>query len=246
MKKYFYLILSVLIVSCYTLPQKTKFYQAYNSVDLGVIGEQKKTVRKNGFEVSGIPTYLTPIKLDFSAKSFDKQNFKSYNNFLKTTTKKQIVNFVDSLEFKPKYFEFKINDKISVVDQIEEKQYNTKVKRYLYYNPELTLITQIKFVANTKIVEQLKQGEAFYLQTKDNNQSHILVYKKGKVIQDINTSELQVFQYDVASFCWNVDELRGTDIVGLVEEGELCLNKSVRNPIEELEKRKKARIEFDY
>ncbi len=239
MKKYSYLILCVLITSCYTLPQKNKLYQAYNSIDLGVLGTQKKTIRKSSFEVTGIPFYRNPIKLDFTSKEFNNQNYKSYQNFIETSTKKEIVTYNDSLEIKPNYFELKINDKVSVIDAIDNSKYNDKVKKYIYHNPEITLITQIKFVAPNKVLQYLKQADALYLQTKENNQSYILIYKGGKIIHELNSSELQTFQYDISSFCWGINGTRVTGIVGLVEEGELCKNRTVRNPIKEVEKRKK-------
>ena len=242
MKRYLYLILCVLISSCYVLPQKNKLYQAYSSVDLGVLGEQKKTVRKNSFEVVGIPAYFHPIKLDFTSREFNNQNFKSYQRFLESTTKKDIIIYDDSLEIKPNYFELKINDKVSVIDEINNGGYNHKVKNYLYYNPELTLVTQIKFVAQPKVLQYLKQADALYLFTKDNNQSYILLYKEGKVIHELNSSELQVFQYEVSSFCWNVHKMGVSRIVGLVDEGELCENGAARNPIKEIDKREKKKI----
>ncbi len=246
MKKYYYVILTLVFTSCYTLPQKTKFYQSFSTLELGVLGEQKKSLRKSSFQVAGIPVYRSAIRLDFAARDFDSQDFKSYQAFLKNSTKRNLIEYYDSLEVKPKYFELKVNDKVTILNEITSKGYNSSLNEYIYNNPDLSLITQIKFVASKNTLKLLSKAEALFLRTIEPNQSYIMIYQGGKLINKINSSELQVFQYEVSSFCWRIPESGNSRIVSLTEEGELCKNGTVRNPIKEIEKRKKARIELDY
>ncbi|CAM1340643.1 hypothetical protein [Tenacibaculum amylolyticum] len=241
MKKYLYLIFCLSFASCYVLPQKNKLYQSYGLVDLGVIGKQKKSVRKTGYEIIGIPEYKENIKLKVTLKKIDKQNFKSYSEYTKSTSSKELITYNDSIKVIPNYVEVQISDKIAIVKALNTG--NSEILNYLVKNPEVSIVTKLKFVANTKTLKNIQESDTYYLKTLHDKQSFILMYKGNKLIDKINTAVLQVFQYDVSSLCWEVSERKQTKIVGVVKEGELCKNGTVRNPNKEINRKIKK---FDF
>ncbi|WP_075341344.1 hypothetical protein [Tenacibaculum agarivorans] len=229
MKKYLYAILVCLsITSCHVLPKKEKLYTSYTTLDLGVVGIQKKSLRKSEYQVVGVPEFKKRIRLNATIKKFTASNFKSYTAYIDHTSKEQQIQFNDSIQPVPNFIEFEITDKVQVIEALNSD--NIEVQRYLVKNPDVTIVSKLKGVTNPAILEQVKKSDTFYLQTSPNRQQFIHMYKGDKLIGKINTSAMDTFEYDVSSFCWQVSDRDSMKIIGMVEEGELCRNDSYRNP----------------
>jgi len=77
-KKVIFLLILLLIISCNILPKNKSLKVATFPLELGVVGEQKKTIQKSNYHVFGIPRYKDKIKISVSLQSFNNTNYKKY------------------------------------------------------------------------------------------------------------------------------------------------------------------------
>ncbi len=218
----------MIVTSCNTLPKKDKLYQSYTTIDLGVLGLNKKGIRKSQFQVIGVPEYSKKIKLSATFKSFNISNYKSYKEYIKNTSQQQLAEYSDSLDYISNYLQLEIQDKVAVVNTINDK--NENIRNYLLKNPELTIVTKLKIVAIKQFYENVKKANAFYLQTLNDKQQFLLMYDQDKLLAKISIASLQTFEYELSSFCWSVSDRETMKIIGIVSEGEKCKNGLTRNP----------------
>ncbi|SNR15444.1 hypothetical protein [Tenacibaculum jejuense] len=236
MKRISYIIILCLIVtSCNTLPKKDKLYQSYTTLDLGVLGLNKKGIRKSQFQVIGVPEYSEKIKLSTTLKSFNTSNYKSYKEYIKNTSLQELIEYNDSLEYVPNYVQLEIQDKVAIVNTINAN--NENIRDYLLKNPELAIITTLKVVGRKQFFQSVKKANAFYLQTLNDKQQFLLMYDGDKLLAKVSIASLQTFEYELSSFCWNVSDRETMKVVGIVSEGEKCKNGLTRNPRKQIIKK---------
>ena len=163
-----------IFMSCGVLPHKNNFDETQKDVELGVVGIKKKSIYKTDFEEIGVPHYENLIKISLIEKSFTK---KSYNQYLKAIKNKKVLNsikYVDSLKSKPKYFEITLNDKVEVVNGINN---NSLLFNYIKNTPEAKIVTSLRFAAPKSLNKQLLEADAFYLATDNQKKQRLYIFK---------------------------------------------------------------------
>lgn len=221
-----------IFMSCGVLPHKNNFDETQKDVELGVVGIKKKSIYKTDFEEIGVPHYENLVKISLIEKSFTK---KKYNQYLKAIKNKKVLNsikYVDSLKNKPKYFEINLNDKVEVVNAINN---NSLLFNYIKNTPEAKIITSLRFVAPKSLNKQLLEADAFYLATDNQKKQRVYIYKNQRKIGEIYMDKNDVFAYKNASFCWMATDRKRIKLATIIEEGEKCKNATNKN-VEKLEK----------
>lgn len=190
--------ITLLLISCGSLPEKSNILYTSKNIELGVVGEKSTTIRKTNFQVFGIPNYLDKIKLNVSVKPFTEKIYKKY---LKNSTQNQVTNSIsysDSITPKPSYIDISIEDRVMVTETLNKQK---DIFNYLRKSPNASLVTSIRMVADKNIHNQLQQADAFYLQTDTHKKQWLLIYKNEKEIKKIDMNSSIVFGYDIATFC---------------------------------------------
>lgn len=235
MKKIAYIILLVSIVSCNVLPKNKTLMLTSNPIELGVVGEQKRNLKKTAYHIFGIPNYKLKIKTSVVVHSFNKSNYKKYLKSIKGKPVKDVVNYIDSIPQKSAFVEIEIIDKVGVVSAINND--NPTIFNYLKKQSNTTLVSKIRLITNVANLKNIQLADAFYLQTLTNKQQYLMVFKDGKLLSKINLYSTQTFGYELSSFCWEVTKRKKIRLATIVTEGENCSNETKRNPddlIEEL------------
>ena len=221
------LFLCVLYTSCGVLPQKNNFYTTDSKIELGVVGEKQKSIRKTTFETFGNPRYRNTIKVGVSEKKFTPRIYKKYKKSIKGKKKS-----IDSLVFKSNFITVQIENKVAIVSALNDS--NIEVLNYLKKAPNASLVNSLWFIPTENSLSLLKESDAVYLKTDKQTKQRLLVYKNEKEIGNINLSKQSIFGYELSSFCWGKTSKRKIEIVTILNENENCSNTTKRN-YEELE-----------
>lgn len=230
----FTLFICVLITSCGVLPQKNNFYANDSEIELGVVGEKQKSIRKTSFEAFGNPRYDNQIKVGVSEKPFTKSIYKQYKKSVEQRGNvKETISFNDSLNSKPIYITIQIENKVAIVDALNK--FNTGVFNYLKKSPKATLVKSLSLIPTQNFSNLIKKSDAVYLRTDKQTKQRLFFYKEEKEIGSVTLSKQLIFGYGLSSFCWKVTSSRKIEIATILNEDQNCSNTTKRNP-EELEK----------
>ncbi|WP_299118261.1 hypothetical protein [uncultured Tenacibaculum sp.] len=228
------LFISVFIASCGVLPKNNNFHPTNSEIELGVVGEKQKSIRKTNFETFGTPKYDANIKVSVSEVLFTKKSYKQYLNSLKN--KKGIDNMIvmnDSIQSKPRYTVVKIENRVSVVNSLNKS--NFEVFNYLKKSNNPLLVLSLQLIPNQEFLSLIKNSDAVYLKTDKQSKQRLFIYKDEKEIGSIDFSKQLIFGYELSSFCWKVTSRKKIEIATLINENQNCSNSTKDTP-EALEK----------
>lgn len=222
MRRMILLFSSMILFSCGSFPQRDVYTTANTPLELGVLGERKKAIRKTSFSTFMIPVYKgkQKLRLKVSKKQFTKPVFKSYTKFLDNREISHIIQYVDSVKPKPFFFDINIEDKSLVVDVLnkgERSDFN-----YLLRSPKAKIVSAIRFVVNTEIENKIDNSDAIYLQTDRHKKQWLILYKEGEEFYRVDFNYLNVFGYKLSSVCWELTNKRKFKIGVLIDENESC------------------------
>lgn len=225
---YIFIILSI-FCACGVLPQQNAYETTSNKVELGVLGDKKKSIYRTQFETVGIPEYENFIKLSVEEKSFTKSIYKEYQKATKGNRIAQKVEYLDSIEIKPKFLDFSIEDKTLVVGSLNNEN-NLNVKNHIKNIPKTKIVTGIRVVSSNDILEQLKKADALYFRTNQQKQQVIYLFKKEQQVGVLDLTKTTAFGVKISSFCWGITDTEKVNIVAIVADGENCTYKTNRDP----------------
>ncbi len=218
-----------IFMSCGILPHKNNFNETQKTIELGVVGIKNNFVHKTDFEESGVPVYKNLIKVSVVGKRFKKN---TYNQYLKAVKNKKVfnsVNYIDSLKIKPTYFEISINDKVAIVNAINND--NISLYKYMKNVPETKIILSLRLTVSKLLKNQILKADAFYLTTDTQKKQRLYIYKNQIKMGEININKNDVFAYKTGSFCWRVTDRKKIQLATIIEEGKSCDNSTKKNAI---------------
>ena len=231
MPKYFLIIalLAVITIGCKT---SSIFQESQTNtkqqVPLGSIGLEKDFILQHGFNNTAIPKYEEPIKLSVLIKPFTKQNYKSFLKARISQSANVHIKYIDSLEVKPKFIQFKIADKVAIMKALNSGT-NQGVKEYLSYNKTANIVSSISIAFSKQHLELTQQADAIFLVESGIKNYALQLYKEGKKTDLIQFSKGIVFAYRMANCCWQENNRHQINIVDLASEFSHCPNKTYRS-----------------
>lgn len=238
-----YSFLAGVLMSCGVLPQKNNFHTTTSSLAIGVIGDKKLSVYKTEFETASIPVYTDFIKLSSEKRSFTKTVFKEYEKAIKGKNISSRITYVDSLEIKPTYFEFVIEDK-SLVIQALNKEENASVLNYVKHVPETKIVTGLRIVPTKEQEDKITTADALYMRTNQQKKQAVYLFKNERQIGVLELQDGMIFGYKTSSFCWGITSGEQIKLVTLLQEGENCTSKTLRDPSKLQKKLEENRFKF--
>ncbi|MEE3999186.1 hypothetical protein V1T75_02460 [Tenacibaculum sp. FZY0031] len=242
MKKLLLVIIASMMISCNVLPKKKTLHLASSPIELGVIGEQKRSIQKTAYRVFGIPRYKTRIKVAAVIQSFDKTTYNRYIKSIQQTSNANTITYIDSIAEKPKFIELQIMDKVGVISALNNE--NPEVYKYIKSNYTSSLVSKVRVVVTPSNLEKIRKTNAFYLQTLNNKEQYLMLYQNGKLIDKLNLYGMVTFGYDLSSFCWELTDRKKLKIGALLDEGENCNENTNRNPNKLLEQLTESSFKF--
>jgi len=210
------LVLTLVIVSC-----KPLGFQAYTQqtttqkIALGSIGLSSNFILEKGYDNTGLPNYEKDIKVSISALPYSKATYKAFSKAAQLQETNFKVNYIDSLDHKPKYLDISIADEVLLIESLNNHS-NASIKNYLSTKKEAKVVTSIAMALPSNFMTSFKEGDEYFLSEYGKKSHAIVIYKKGEPIETIPFTKGVIFAYDVSSCCWQENDKHQIDIVDLV------------------------------
>ena len=219
------LLLAVLLNSCASIPNLQKVEAKIPC--LGAIGKDKTSVFKKEFQKIGEPTLKNPISVTVNAIPFTKNSYSLYKDYREHIGKETTVSYDDSNRIQPRYYAFKITDFVNLKSQLNKAE-NSELLEYLTNDKNLKVLTQISFVANIQEAIQIDEAEHLFVVEQDG----MLALKtyNGNRNATISMSELQLFDFETAGFCWKNSTYGKPEIALIALDGKSCPKSTENNP----------------
>ncbi len=231
MNKNIYLCSFIILLFCscktgsiYSEPQNVTKHK----VALGTIGTDKDFILQSGFNSAAVPRYKNPIKVSALVTPFTKQTYKTFLKANVLQSAKTDVDYIDSLNVKPKYIQLKIADKVNLIKALNEKS-NQSIKAYLSNKTSANIVTSISVAFSSEVLKAIQQAESIFLVETKAKTYALQIDRSNAEKQIIHFSEGVVFAYNTANCCWQENKHRQLDIVDFVTGYNSCPNKTYRS-----------------
>jgi len=223
----FILVISFTSCKSISINKETQKITTQN-IQLGTVGEQKSFLLEQDYNHTALPNYKTPIKVFVNALNFNKSTFKAFTNAKINQTKKVTINYVDSLEIKPKYLKLDIADRVAVLNTLNSKT-NKDVFQFLKNKDESHIVTSISLALSNTDIKAVSNADEVFLEVTGIKNYALKLYKDKTVKQTILFSDSVVFSYKTSSCCWKQNDKYQLKVVDLAEGGNDCPNQSYKS-----------------
>ncbi|WP_306013951.1 MULTISPECIES: hypothetical protein [unclassified Allomuricauda] len=196
---------------------------------LGSIGQQQSSLFKKEFQKVGEPHLATPISVSLESTPLSGKARARYNRFRERMGRAPLTQTMDTTQLTGlKYYQIEINDAVHLVEALNDAL-NANLRTYLKENTKLEVISSMYFVVNADLSEKMDETEKLYLTT---DQSGALSLKMGNARNgdSIKLSDMYIFDYRTASFCWNKDKRGQLQIAQILFDGGACPGNTKANP----------------
>lgn len=222
----FFLMLCICGSSC--APYKAK--QQVAAIDLpnlGSVVQLKKNVLYTRANQIGQASLERPLHVRIKEMPFNKTSYKAYTYYTGQAHKANTIAYVDSLPVKPTYLQLELQDRIALTDLLNTER-NDGVRSYLENDPHYKIVTSIAVVASESMSLQFLSAEELRLTQNDLGELFLELHQ-GKTKKQIAFGELQIFNYEHASFCWGEDQFNNRKIKAIVD-GKGCPKGTYKKP----------------
>lgn len=193
---------------------------------IGSVGKHQSQLFKKEFQKVGEPTLVSPIAVSIQSVPFTSRMLGKYaKNREKQGLKPLAVKKDTTKNTMPKYFKMIITDVVGLVEQLNQSD-NAPLKKYLKEDTDLVLLSQISFVAEMEVSEIIEASDRFFL-TMDREGALSLQFESGATLK---IAELEVFDFETASFCWIKDTRGQLQIAHILMDGNTCPGDTEANP----------------
>jgi len=187
--------------------------------ELGAIVKTKGNLWYSASEQVGVPKWGS-LRVSVQQLPFNNESYSRYAKAVQRAGQINSIPYIDSLPYKPKYIRLQLLDKIKITELLNNDD-NQNVKDYLEKDENLKLVTSLDLALSEAEITFFDQAEAFELR-KDEHGSVILNVVVDDNEQAYYLSDLRVFDYGYATFCWGEDRYHRLRIENIAPEGEKC------------------------
>lgn len=219
-------IIAILVISCNTLKINQEFQKTTTqNLQLGTVGEQKDFILEQDYNHVALPVYNIPIKVNVSPLNFNKSTYNAFTKAKPSQAQNVAVNYIDSLDTKPKYLKIDIADRVAVLNTLNSKL-NQDVFQFLKNKDQAHVITSLAVAFNNNQLDVLTQADEVLLEVTGVKNYALKAYKDNKLQQTIMFNEGVVFAYKTSSCCWKQNDKYQLEIIDLAEGNNKCPNQS--------------------
>ncbi|WP_411032226.1 hypothetical protein [Spongiimicrobium sp. 3-5] len=210
--------LAMLLLCC----SPTKKITTTNTVipDIGEIGKLDITLFHKDFLPVGKPSLIKPITLAARQIPFTKSQFKAYAQLKQGGGEEVPLQYIDSILNKPKYISLEISDRIGLQQQLNG-EVNSGAREYLVQDESYGMVTKVSLRTKPSYWETILASDEVYL-SQTSTGTHTLEIHQNNTIHFIPFSELEIFEYTTASFCWGLNKYGKEIIKAIPTTGEAC------------------------
>ena len=230
MNKFIYgIVVSFIVISCKSIKVNQEYQKTTTqNLQLGTVGEQKDFVLEQDYDHVALPVYNIPIKVSISPSSFNKLTYKAFVKAKTSQTQNVAVNYIDTLDTKPKYLKIDIADRVAVLNILNNKT-NQDVFQFLKNKDQAHVITSLAVAFKNKQLDILTQADEVFLEVTGVKNYVLKAYKDNELQQTILFNEGIVFAYKTSSCCWKQNDKYQLEIIDLAEGNNKCPNQSYKS-----------------
>lgn len=196
---------------------------------LGSIGKHRSSLFKKDFQKIGEPELTGLISVSLTSVPFSNKTKSRYEKYREYMGMKPLASTMDSVRLEGlSYYNIKIDDVVDLVEDLNQES-NSNLKHYLQEDTDLVLLSSMSFVAAEELTIKLEIAEKLYL-TADNSGALVLVVGDIHNGYIIKQSNLEIFDYEVANFCWNLDRRGHLKISHILMDGGNCPGSTESKP----------------
>ena len=232
--KALFIMLLVTLSSCSSRRSILASQEHISTLQLGAIVESSGLINHN-LEIKTTPELKNPVRLNLQTKEFNKNSFNNYMRAFEGTN--VTIKYHDSLKQKPSFLTFEIVDDVVYSEMINNPP---GLLEFIESSNDTRVVTAISFVVRKTV--NIDLSHTFFLEADNNNTYRIAFYSENERKGHFSFNELNVFGYQLSSFCWGLDKRGTAKVMDIVEEGKSCDRPLQRSP----EKLKKSKNLFDY
>jgi hypothetical protein len=232
--KALFIVLLVTVCGCSSRKSIIANQEHISALQLGAIVESSGLISHN-LEVKTTPRLKKSVRLGLQPKEFSKSTFKKYERLFEGSN--ATIKYHDSLQQKPTYLTLEIVDDVVYADMINSQP---ALLEFIESSNDTRVLTAISFVVPTTV--NIDLSHTFFLEADNNNTYRIVYYLENEIKGYFSFNEINVFDYQLSSFCWGLDKRGASKVMDIVEEGKSCDRPLKRSP----EKLKKSTNLFDY
>jgi hypothetical protein len=223
------LAMCVSIMACSSLKKWQSFEN--QTLSLGVVGETTDDVFTKSFREVGQPKLSHPITVDIQSVPFTKASFHKYKKYKDQVGEPMFLEYNDSLESVPRFFKLRITDFVHFKEAFNSET-NEGMLEYLMEDASLKLLTEVSLVADTSqepilnmasLAQLIQKGNRFYLEVKNKGQ-----------FTEVHTHSFEIFDFETAGFCWQLNQRHKAEIATILENGQAC-SKGTENKAKKLD-----------
>lgn len=207
-------------------------------LELGIIGEDKLFILEEDYNSTAIPSFDTPVKVSASVLEFNKTSFKAFSLANNKESLPLTINYIDSLDTKPRFLKLELADRVSILNALNNKE-NNAVKDYIKNKKDAHIISAISIAFDEEKTKSVLDADALFLEQEPNKTFVLRAYKNNSILSSFKFSEGVVFAYQASNFCWQENDKYKLNIVDIVESTDKCPNSTYRSA-------KRAKKKIDY
>ncbi len=211
MKSIPFVLLLALIFSC--TPLRHTLLKTATLPGLGVLGKPGKSLLYQDFSPYGHPALTTPVAITMKEVPFNQSEFRKFADYKAARGQQTTIIYIDSLPNKPTYILLEIGDMLALQKLLNTKE-NDQARNYLAKEEDARLVNQISFSLEGKQAQTLSKAKSIFL-TENHDGLLELECVFGHERQRIPLSDLEIFDYGTAGFCWELDRY-GKEKIALI------------------------------
>ncbi|MEM8507829.1 MAG: hypothetical protein AAF717_08365 [Bacteroidota bacterium] len=217
MRKFYALSVLVLSTACATFTGGKKVTTTIPCI--GAIGTTHASFFSKAFVKVGAPELSAPIAVQIQSIAFDRSTFTAYKKFRTAQGKEVTLEYVDTLDTKPRFFQLALSNVVQFTEQLNTER-NRSLRTYIMQDRQHLLLSGVSFVTDEATALQLQKSVHFYLTS--NAGELQLQGKTGKYKTTIPMAALQVFDFNTSGFCWQNNRYGKPEIALIVPKGAGC------------------------
>ena len=220
--KYYFVICSAVILtltSCATYKAKMQ-NAAITLPEIGSIVNAQGKVLYTQTEQIGVPSFSKPLKLQVKKLPFNAATYAKYSTYMAKASKINSIAYVDSLPYKPKYIQLQLSNKVAISTILNNEE-NAALKNYIATNAAYKIVTTINAALTEEMIASFVAADMVLLAQDAYKNMHVVLQTMGQK-KKIALSELEVFSFKTASFCWGEDRYHHKKIKTILMQGDNC------------------------
>lgn len=215
---------TLLFISCSSLQKSSK--NTSSRIALGSVVLEEQSLTGNQVKSIGAPEMVSKIPVTFREQTFTNNTYKKYLSQLGPGQNKDIIQYIDTLEIKPTYFQLELGDQIDL-QQLLNAEENKEFRTYVARNERFGIVYSVSLTIPESTKAILSATQAVFLTETESGMALEFLDNSSKVTLPFPIEN--VFDYELCSFCWGEARYKEKMVEAIVSYKARCPEGTEKN-----------------